>query len=131
LGRAHTLVARGGRDVLLEGDEMHVGELVAHHLAGAVGRGVVDRNDLERGPVLLARGEQAPAQRVSPLVVEDRDGDGRAQFGTWPRIHGPSTLAAGMGSRFHARMSGANRLVGRSADGAPPAAVSMKIHGSV
>jgi len=95
--------------VLIEGlpGVGHVGKLVANHLARAVGGGVVHRDDLQGGPALLAGGREGATERVAPLVVEHGDGDGGAQFGTWPRIHGPSTFAAATGRCFHARTSAA------------------------
>src|SRR5712664_1891432 len=136
LGRAHAFVAGGRRDVLRQRHEVGVRELVADHLLRAVGGGVVDRDDLERRVALGARGLQRAAERVAALVVQDRDRDRRAhleptQFGTWPRIQGPTRLATGTGSRFQAAIIGAKRLASRSTGGGPPGAVSTKIHGNV
>src|SRR5207245_10872576 len=105
-----------------------VGEIAPHHLGAAVGGGVVDGGDLE-GAALPARHLQRAAQHLAPLIVEDRDRDG-AQFGTWRLIIGPTTLAIGTGTRFHASMKWPQRLASRSTQGQAPRATTTKLHGS-
>ena len=103
LGGGHAGVPTGRAAIVGQADEPHVGKVAPDHLGAAVGGGVVHRDDLE-GSALATRRLQRASQHVAPLVVEDRDRDGGAQFGTWRRISGPITLAIGTGSRFHASM---------------------------
>ena len=102
LRRRHACVSPRGAAIGGQLHEADVGEIAPDHLGAAVGGGVVDGDDLE-GAALPARHLQRAAQYLTPLIVEDRDRDG-AQFGTWRLIIGPTTLAIGTGTRFHASM---------------------------
>ncbi len=72
--------ARGEADVLLQRDELHLWELRADHLDGAVRRGVVGDDDLGGGGAgRLGDRPETVARLVPALVCDDQDRDVGAQ----------------------------------------------------